>query len=193
MFISKEELENKKAIAKLDGYNEGLKKLAEHEKKFSDSKIPLSTYYTERLEWWKKQFDKEPENHKLRIDWNDNYEIIEKNNLHAIIHTLDEFKEQKDFVTFEDFETGQMIVIPVNQIQNYTVIPGHPDPYTSEEIEVWAKKQLEKEMQGWTVVKEQPLTAMEVTTLNMPTPSYQLGIFQSLYEHGYFGKDNPCQ
>lgn len=134
--------------------NSLLKRYDEIVQSFQPEMISFKDYYAERLEWWKKRFDKKPENHKLRIGWNDDFKIIEKNNMEAIEQTLNWFKKQKDFIEIEDFETNRKVVIPVNQIQDYAVIPGHPEPYSEEEIEAWAKEQLEKEMQRWKVVKE---------------------------------------
>jgi len=122
-----------------------------------DSQIPFSTYYAERLEWWKGQFDKKPEPHKLRIDWDGDWEIICRDHLEDLSLLLGMFKEI-DFhgnIEFADDETGHKLLIPKAKVKSYTIIPGHPDPYTPSEVETWAKEQLEKEMQGWKVVKEE--------------------------------------
>ena len=120
--------------------NSLLKRYDEIVQSFQPEMISFKDYYAERLEWWKKRFDKKPENHKLRIGWNDDFKIIEKNNMEAIEQTLNWFKKQKDFIEIEDFETNRKVVIPVNQIQDYAVIPGHPEPIVKKKLRLGRKR-----------------------------------------------------
>jgi hypothetical protein len=115
---------------------------------------PETTSYAERFEYWKKHFDKKPEMHKLRIDWENNYEFIEGLQLCYLAEELEKLKAQKEFIEILDKETEQIIHVPVNKVISYTIIPGHPEPYTNDEINAWVKEQLDNEMKDWKIIKE---------------------------------------
>jgi hypothetical protein len=161
--ISKLQSERDKEINKNKEYQKYIAQLQSERDKLknqkaypvnTEKKVKFFTYYAERLEWWKKKFDKKPEPHKLRIDYEGDYEFVIKDNMEDIEKTLLEFTEAKDFIEIMDCETGQEIYVPVNKVSSYTVIPGHPNKYSDSEIEQWAKEQLDKEVQNWRVVKE---------------------------------------
>jgi len=119
-----------------------------------DSQIPFSAYYAERLEWWKGQFDKKPEPHKLIITFTGVRcaELLEFDNMKTRDTVEREIRELMKN-PMNSYEYGGK-TYSVYHITTLEPVNGHPDPYTPEEIETWAKEQLEKEMRGWMVVKE---------------------------------------
>jgi hypothetical protein len=132
---------------------------------FQPETKPFSDYYAERLEWWKKQFDKEPEKHKLVIELKGEEEIIEFDSLSDANDVLNGFREKMNNPNYKVFPSNvNGKVIAIDYVEQIFVVEGHPDPYTEDEIYWWAKEQLDKEMQNWKVIKEEPTTATEIVT-----------------------------
>jgi hypothetical protein len=158
LWISKKDLEAKLHAKYREGNSDCM---VEQLKK----QIPFSDYYAERLEWWKKQFDKEPEPYRIRINTNNTPIWVEHT---SKAEQMEEFDlllktinaKQNVFTVINDDDRPETILI--SSIVSIEQFEGHPEPYTDEEVTVWAKEQLEKEMQGWKVVREEPKSAMEV-------------------------------
>ena len=133
--------------------------------------ISISAYYAERLKWWKRQFNKKPEKHQLIIDMNNgsNNEVIEFENLSDAQDVLNGFREKMNTINLKVFPTNiNGKVIGIAFVDLIYIIEGHPDPYTPEEIETWAKEQLEQEMQEWKVIKldyTEPLPTPGIVTM----------------------------
>jgi hypothetical protein len=163
VFISKSEYNHLQEVIQnqaksMDGYNQ---RLIDEQDKY----ISFSTYYAERLEWWKKQFDKEPEPHRTRINTNDIPIWVNYNNRSEQIEEFDlllkavNINQPAFTITNDDGRNETILISAIVSIEQFD---GHPEPYSDSEIESWAKEQLEIEMKNWKVVKEPPITAMEV-------------------------------
>lgn len=120
------------------------------------NQIPFSTYYAERLEYWKGKFDKKPDKSCIIILFKDKtIKVIDYNDTEKMDEDYENI--EKDLSVFEiqsircnGFATSKELV---KAAQKCPAV--HPVPYTPEEIKAWAREQLEKEMQGWKVVKEE--------------------------------------
>lgn len=152
MWISDKEYRNwmfQREIARQEDENN--KKLIDDQatkiKGLLDSQVPFSTYYAERLEWWKKQFDKEPEKCHIKYELQTG-EII-KQYFDSPRAMREEFEEENQQIAIGDTILFRQFIV------KQTPISGHPSPYNDDEITVWAKEQLDEEMQGWKVVKEE--------------------------------------
>ena len=121
--------------------------------RYKQETVSFSTYYVERLKWWKGQFDKKPEKHYIRFLFDiDSFSTISFGNLEDARKFLDEISSISNLDCFIVDDMGCRF--SKDKIIKMKIFEGHPDPYTPEEIETWAKEQLEKEMRGWMVVKE---------------------------------------
>jgi hypothetical protein len=122
--------------------------------RYKQETVSFSTYYVERLKWWKGQFDKKPEKHYIRFLFDiDSFSTISFGNLEDARKFLDEISSISNLDCFIVDDMGCRF--SKDKIIKMKIFEGHPDPYTPEEIETWAKEQLEKEMRGWKVVKEE--------------------------------------
>jgi len=129
-----------------------------------ENQIPFSAYYAERLEHWKGKFDKIPLKHYVTLSYKESsITKVLSMRFNTIEEATDKFNEWnrfriadagiKEYFTDGSETPGLTIVVAAKNVETIKLEPGHPDPYTPEEIEAWAKEQLEKEMQGWKVVK----------------------------------------
>lgn len=158
MFISKKRLQDREKM-----WQENCDYWQHEYNKVIGAQIPFPALCVERLERWKERHDdmRKPEKHKIEICLIDNrIKWIKHNDWEEICKIYLEVREnKKKEVSF--YITSEESVM-YDKVVSINLLKGHPDPYTPEEIESWAKEQLEKEMQEWKVVKEEPRSATEI-------------------------------
>jgi hypothetical protein len=149
LWISKKELERLKQLEQ--SFIKCMRRNSGEDCRYKEMQknlVSLSDYYAERLEWWKGRFHKDPKPYQVLV----NGEIVEFNERPEAESFIMDIEKSKD----SDFIEVNERLIRRESINQVKLVLGHPDPYTDSEIESWVKEQLEQEMKGWRVVKEEP-------------------------------------
>ena len=110
--------------------------------------VSLKERYEQRLEELKKGFNKQPEPHRLDIEFEDGIKKVEGD-----LDELEELAAQINDSVDEDFIEINDRVYRREKIIAYQFREGHPTNYTDAEITDWAEERLEKEMEGWRVAE----------------------------------------
>jgi hypothetical protein len=156
LWISKKELERLKQLEQ--SFIKCMRRNSGEDCRYKEMQknlVSLSDYYAERLEWWKGRFGKKPTRHEISLY------MIEGDCLKEFWSDTElwqlRYQEIKSAIETDNtigFDENKTVI--VKNIKYVHTLKGHPDPYTDSEIESWAKEQLEQEMKGCRVVKEEP-------------------------------------
>jgi hypothetical protein len=159
MFISKKDynelrIKNDILDAKLQGLQKTIPAQAERfaQEKLKSNQVPFPAFCAERLEYWKGKHDnyKKPEPHKVFFTTNDGKTHAKLfNTKEEINEYYNRLKGSSEISITDDYKLHYISI--VSYVREY----NHPDPYTPEEIESWAKERVEEEMKGWKVVREE--------------------------------------
>jgi hypothetical protein len=131
----------------------------------SDNSVPFLDYYEERVNYWIGEFSEKPIKHKLIVV--KKVSATAAGGSRTIRFEYDDIEQaEKDFTLLQEqmMERADVLsiegkfVINANDVESiFFEKSEHPQPYTDEEIEAWAKEKVNEEMKVWKVVK--PVTS----------------------------------
>jgi hypothetical protein len=167
MFIKREryqkELEQaEERLARVHNANDQLRECI---KNMESNQISFADYYEEQVNYWIGEFSEKPTKHKLIVVKKVSATVA--GGSRAIHFEYDDIEQaEKDFALLQEqmMERADVLsiegkfVINANDVESiFFEKSEHPQPYTDEEIEAWAKEKVNEEMKGWKVVK--PVTS----------------------------------